>query len=637
MRRWGWAFALALILVAASFLPASPAWADAPPADSSDSADADLQRCKEASTGPDPAAVVALCSRVLSQGHPSDAIAALVYLNRGTAYLSQQDFSSAITDFTKALELRPGTADLYGLRGRAHMGQGDTFAAVGDFAQAIQIEPDRAEFYDLRGDASAAAGEDPAALADYVHAMRMHRCPADMLDLDTAGQGRADVCQHLRTGIALYVEGSDAAAIQEFEQARTSWGTPRDQGIALLWLALAQQRSRQDQTTSLNNATAAMEFMQWPGPLILSYLGRFPTKDLPRASLDPEPATSLQQGCDVDFYVAARALVDGRAQAAAQGFGAALKVCSSDSLEFAAAKAEQISTRRPVSAQMAQQMSACAAVNDAGTDPQSIVELCDDALNNADLPDPWQFNALIMTASARHRLGDDTNAAADIDRAIALRPGSPDAFRRRGLYRLALGDADGGLADLGHAIALNPELLEARLNRGWALADRGDWKGATADFTHAVAIDPHNPRVYLARGVVAFLAGEDGHAMQNFDIAIDVAPDGAPYAAIWLALVARHGHVDDERLAAGTTATDAEQWPGPILRFLKGEISAGDLALAAGDPSSAQGCEAAFYPGLAAMIDGHLDEAKTDLVDAQTFCSDASIESAAAAILLRKM
>jgi lipoprotein NlpI len=370
------------------------------------------------------------------------------------------------------------------------------------------------------------------------------------------------------------------------------------------------------------------------------FLGRLPADQLQAAAQDQDPATAIQQACDLDFYVASRALIDGRASAAAAGFAAASQACPPTRVEFEASKVGRLVAAQPISAQMAQDMSACSAVSDAGTDPDSIVEFCDSALKDPDMPDAWQFNALVMSAAASHRLGDDAKAAADLDSAIALRPGSPDAYRRRGIYRMATGDTKAGLADFDHAIALNPELMEARMSRGWALADREDWDAATADFTDAIKIDPYNPRLYVSRGVVAFLAGDDQHAVENFGRAIDVAPQGAPYALLWMKLAVLRSHRDDGgRLKTGTAALDLAQWPGPILRFLDGEITAPDLASAAGDPDAnpGQACEAAFYPGVAALIAGKSDDAKTGLTRAKATCADASVEYAAATIMLRKM
>src|SRR5581483_9047816 len=191
-----------------------------------------------------------------------------------------------------------------------------------------------------------------------------------------------------------------------------------------------------------------------------------------------------------------------------------------------------------------------------------------------------------------------------------------------------------------HAIQLNPELMEARMSRGWAMAGRGDWAGATADFNDAIQIDPYNPRLYVARGVVAFLSGDDAHAVESFGRAIDVAPQGAPYALLWMKLAVLRSHRDDGGwLAKGTAALDLGEWPGPIMTYLDVKLSAADLAAAAGDPAAnpSEACEAAFYPGIAAMIAGKAEEAKADLGKAKDNCGDGSVESAAATILLRKM
>ncbi|MES1150542.1 MAG: tetratricopeptide repeat protein, partial [Dongia sp.] len=549
------------------------------------------------------------------------------------AYLAQADFAHALDDVTRALELKPDIPALYNLRSQVYAAQGDYGDAVADLSEGIKRAPDEALLYSARGDAYEGAGDVEHAVADHVQAIRVAKCG----DGSPLLQAADPVCPQRHGGVAAYLAGDNKAAIAALDQA---WQQDGKDLHLLLWLTLARQRDRQDATTPLNEATAHLDLNPWPGPLLRYYLGRFPPDRPQQAAQDPDPATALQQACDLDFFVASRALIDGRASAAAAGFDAAGKACPPSRVEFEASKVGRILAAQPVSAQMAQDMSACAAVSDAGTDAPSIVEFCDSALKNPDMPDAWQFNALVMSASASHRLGDDAKAAADLDAALALRPGSPDAYRRRGIYRMASGDTKGGLADFDHAIALNPELMEARMSRGWAMADREDWAGATADFTDAIEIDPYNPRLYAARGVVAFLSGDDAHAVENFGRAIDVARQGAPYALLWMKLAVLRSHRDDGgRLATGAAALALAQWPGPILRFLNGEISAADLTSAAGDPlaNPEQACEAAFYSGIFATIGGKAEEAKTDLTQAKAACADGSVESAAASIALRKM
>jgi lipoprotein NlpI len=626
--RW---LACALICLPLALFAAKAQAESAPATDSAGGGD--VARCQDAARRQDAGGVMTLCGAVIESPAASDDDKAHAYSARGMAHLAQDEFDAALSDMSAALKLKPEIAALYSLRSQVYVAEGEFGHAVDDLNEAIQRAPGQALLYSARGDAYEGIGDADQAVADHVQAVRLAKCREG----GPLVQAADPVCPALHEGVASYLAGDNATAIKALEQA---WQQDGKDLRLLLWLTLARQRDRQDATTPLDAAIANVDLTPWPGPLVRYYLGRLPADQVQQAAEDPDPATAQQQACDLDFFVASRALIDGRASAAAAGFAAASQACPPSRVEFEASKVGRLVAARPVSAQMAQDMSACAAVSDAGTDPAGIVEFCDAALKNPDMPDAWQFNALVMSAAASHRLGDDAKAAADLDRAIALRPGSPDAYRRRGIYRMATGDTQGGLADFDHAIALNPELMEARMSRGWALADREDWPGATADFDDAIQIDPYNPRLYVARGVVAFLSGDDAHAMESFGRAIDVAQRGAPYALLWMKLAVLRSHRDDGgRLQTGAAALDLTQWPGPLLRYLNGEISAADLANAAGDPAlgPSQACEAAFYPGVAAMIAGKPDEAKADLAKARDGCADGSVESAAATILLRKM
>lgn len=624
MRQARWALPVALLLC--SFVAAA-ARADSAATIDGTIAGA-LARCVDAARREDGDAVMTLCGAVIDSGTASEDDKAHALANRGTAYLARQDQAHALEDLTHGLKLKPDMAALRSLRGQIYAAQGDLPDAIADLSEAIKLEPGSGALYSVRGDVQAAAGATDAALSDYIEAIRLTPCRA-----------ATSACEYRRAGIIAFSSGDDDRANLEFAKALDEPDAPEDvltsdRLYTLLWQALALQRGRRDDTTALAAGTEGLDLSRWPGPLVRYYLGRIPEDELQQAAQDSDPATAVQQACDLDFYVASRALVDGRASAAAAGFEAALQACPPTRVEFDAAKAGRLAAARPVPAQMAQDMTACADTNDAGVDSQTILAACDTALRHPAMPDAWQFNALIISAAASHRLGDDATAAAMLDRALALRPGSPDAYRRRGIYRMAGGDVKGGLVDFDHAIALNPELMAARMSRGWALADREDWPGATADFTDAIETDPYNPRLYVARGVVAFLSGDDAHAAENFGRAIDVAPQGAPYALIWLKLALQRSPRDvGDRLQTGAAALDLGRWPGPILRFLEGGVSRDELAAA--DPSG--GCESAFYPGVAALVAGRSEAAKADLTQAKTACADSSLEAAVAGILLRKL
>ena len=77
------------------------------------------------------------------------------------------------------------------------------------------------------------------------------------------------------------------------------------------------------------------------------------------------------------------------------------------------------------------------------------------------------------------------------DRAVALAPGSPDAFRARAdVHQWLENDWRGQRADLDQAIALAPGDPGVALSNGFALQASGNLDGAIAEFERATRIDP---------------------------------------------------------------------------------------------------------------------------------------------------
>ena len=62
-----------------------------------------------------------------------------IQFNLGVAYLSMADFEQAINNFTKAIELKPGVADMYGNRAVAHAAIGEDEKSDADVAEAVTL------------------------------------------------------------------------------------------------------------------------------------------------------------------------------------------------------------------------------------------------------------------------------------------------------------------------------------------------------------------------------------------------------------------------------------------------------------------------------------------------------------------
>jgi tetratricopeptide (TPR) repeat protein len=63
-------------------------------------------------------------------------------IESGEAYLDSNDYESAMTDFSKAIELDPHAPDAYFYKGNVIFEQDDYDAAIAEYTKAIEIDPD---------------------------------------------------------------------------------------------------------------------------------------------------------------------------------------------------------------------------------------------------------------------------------------------------------------------------------------------------------------------------------------------------------------------------------------------------------------------------------------------------------------
>ena len=123
------------------------------------------------------------------------------YNNRGVAYLIQKDYTAALADFTKSIELAPSDA-AYNNRAGIYFNQGKTEEAIADFTAAIKIKPS-AEGYANRGLSYQQTNRDALALADYEEAIKLD-----------PSFGRA----YLLRGLVILKRGEAGAAQQDFDR-----------------------------------------------------------------------------------------------------------------------------------------------------------------------------------------------------------------------------------------------------------------------------------------------------------------------------------------------------------------------------------------------------------------------------------
>jgi tetratricopeptide (TPR) repeat protein len=96
------------------------------------------------------------------------------YYDAGHAADSKGDYTAAIVDYSKAIEVDPKFTYAYNGRGNAKDHKGDYDGAIADYSKAIEIDPDFLNAYNDRGNAKDSKGDYDGAIADYNKAIELN-------------------------------------------------------------------------------------------------------------------------------------------------------------------------------------------------------------------------------------------------------------------------------------------------------------------------------------------------------------------------------------------------------------------------------------------------------------------------------
>jgi len=160
---------------------------------------------------------------------------------------------------------------------------------------------------------------------------------------------------------------------------------------------------------------------------------------------------------------------------------------------------------------------------------------------------------------AYYEAGQYDLAAAPFERAIALRPASPDPHLYLAVTLSALGDTQGANAELLHADKLPSadELLWTLY--GQTYVNLKQWDRAIYYFRKELSLEPRNPALYTALGDALQENGETDESIAALRQALRIEP-GYPDASIDLAItLAQHGDMNQAislLLSALRTHTD---------------------------------------------------------------------------------
>jgi tetratricopeptide (TPR) repeat protein len=125
-----------------------------------------LAVCLRPGEGVPPPRVIQACTESLARDGLQGEARSVVLAIRAQAYFAAGSLRQARADYTAAIELTPGNAELYCERGQVHLNQRNYQGAVADEAQAIRFDRHLARAYYLRSVALGDLGDQANAFSD---------------------------------------------------------------------------------------------------------------------------------------------------------------------------------------------------------------------------------------------------------------------------------------------------------------------------------------------------------------------------------------------------------------------------------------------------------------------------------------
>jgi eukaryotic-like serine/threonine-protein kinase len=126
--------------------------------------------------------------------------------------------------------------------------------------------------------------------------------------------------------------------------------------------------------------------------------------------------------------------------------------------------------------------------------------------------------------------GRNTQAIAELKRALELAPNSDEAYRRLGDAYVANGQSDEAVAAYQKAVDANSYFWMNHNSLGQAYFDRGDWAKALPAFQKVTELASDNPLGYENIGSIFLRQGKWTEAIPQYQKALSIAPDSLTYS-----------------------------------------------------------------------------------------------------------
>jgi len=215
-------------------------------------------------------------------------------------------------------------------------------------------------------------------------------------------------------------------------------------------------------------------------------------------------------------------------------------------------------------------------------------------------------------------LGRPEEALASYIEARRLNPNSPWIHHNIGLVLMRLGRASEAIAPLQEALRLDPQLRNARYLLSEAYQVLGRYEEAAESWSKFLELKPNGPEATIKRSWdYMYIGGHGAEAAadaRNFLKLYGWHDEASSYLAIIASLGWRENGGEQEAQAILDEAKkklNPANWPYPVVRYLKGEISGEELLQLATDNDKRT--EAHAYLGMDLLLKGRTDEARTHL------------------------
>jgi tetratricopeptide (TPR) repeat protein len=199
------------------------------------------------------------------------------------------------------------------------------------------------------------------------------------------------------------------------------------------------------------------------------------------------------------------------------------------------------------------------------------------------------------------------------NKAISLREDFWQAYTGRGLAYNNLGDHERAVSDCNKAIRIAPKKAWPYNNRGYAYYNLGQFDKAVRDFDKAISISPDYHWAFYNRSSCCFILGNGESDAAGAKEYLEIS-GWKDKPAQYIIIIGYFGYLQSgqSKMAANllekaSSRCDSSIWPFPVIRYLKGEITAEKLLSKAEKLNKLTDVNA--FIGINLSVTGHYDKA----------------------------